>query len=636
MTPALLLGLRLASGTPGQRGRSVLTGVAAGVGTLVLLVVMAMVAAPQVSDWFGYSPELLRFQAAVVSGVALPVLALAATVGRLSASIRDRRLANLRLVGLTAAQTRAVAAVESGVAAVAGTVAGLAAFLLLRLVPGTWSLAGLEWRLSELRPSATSYAMALVGVPLAVVAVSSLPQRLDTRRALERARKADAGRLSWWRVAPVLLGIALCLVSWRANDDHSLSDREIVVLFAGVGVTGIGLLLVVPVFVRLLADGLLRVARGPATVIAARRLQAQPAAVTRVVSALMIGLFLVVGARAVVAAFEGTSQYLAAEQQVTTQQWAVVVADAEAAQEQARIAARTVGVRDVVPLPWLVAQDGPRYRPGRGANDEVYVGTCSDLAHVMPEATGCVDGEPLWLYPFGERRMPSRITVAPGDDDERRNGRGPQLTLQPGTRVAGGVGGEVFGPVGGGLLLPPDTPGLAPVLDDAQRHIVVIARPGRDLADNLSTSGASVQYTPGLEDYDFVAGLRVIVYTLAVVILSLGLLTFGIAAIDRALGRRRELASLQVIGTPSATLRRAQWVEAALPTTLGTLLAIASGAFAGLTYLRLDGEWSRHLDRLVPPVLTVAGAAVLASVAVAALTVVATNGRLTSDLIRTE
>jgi len=74
------------------------------------------------------------------------------------------------------------------------------------------------------------------------------------------------------------------------------------IFFAGVALLRIGVVLLVPTFVRLVADLLLTATARPTLVIAGRRLQAQPAAVNRVISGLLIGPFLVTGARGVVAA----------------------------------------------------------------------------------------------------------------------------------------------------------------------------------------------------------------------------------------------------------------------------------------------------------------------------------------------
>lgn len=122
-------------------------------------------------------------------------------------------------------------------------------------------------------------------------------------------------------------------------------------------------------------------------------------------------------------------------------------------------------------------------------------------------------------------------------------------------------------------------------------------------------------------------------WTLAAVILSLGLLTFAIAGIDRALSRRRELVGLQLVGTPPRVLWRAQWLEAALPTTVGCLLAIVAGQFAGAAFLRIDGG---SLSAPWPQAAILAMIALVASLAVAGLTVLATSTRISPDQIRAE
>jgi hypothetical protein len=317
-----------------------------------------------------------------------------------------------------------------------------------------------------------------------------------------------------------------------------------------------------------------------------------------------------------------------------------VIPSAGSEDDDVALARSVPGVRDAVGLPWLGAQQGTRFRPGRGLRWEVTVGTCRDLGRLAPELRGCVDGEALWLDPFGQA-PPGRVTIAPSSDDEGLRGRGATLTLRPGTRVARFSGTEsqreaTLGPVPHGLWLPPDTPGLEPVLADAQANLFVIAGPGRWLVDRLDAAGFSVNSSPDFEEYDFVASLRAVVYSLAALILGLGLLTFAIAAIDRALGRRRELASLQIVGTPPGVLQRAQWLEAAAPIVAGTLLAIVSGAFAGMTYLRLDGDSMRALHLVLPSTLTTGVAALVLSLGIAGLTVLATRTPLTADVIRTE
>ncbi|MGH8828639.1 MAG: permease, partial [Jiangellaceae bacterium] len=80
---------------------------ASAVSSMVLLLVWG-IAHSQVGTTtaFTFNPGAVTLLVAGTIGmVALPVLVFVATIARLSARVRDRRLSNLRLLGLTAAQT---------------------------------------------------------------------------------------------------------------------------------------------------------------------------------------------------------------------------------------------------------------------------------------------------------------------------------------------------------------------------------------------------------------------------------------------------------------------------------------------------------------------------------------------------
>lgn len=640
MSATLRLGARLAVGTRGQRGRSLMVVVAAAVGALVMLAVLAIAAAEQAAGSALFnSAELRRLTAVVVVVVALPILVLAATVGRLSAALRDRRLANLRLLGLTPVQTRLVAATESGLAALAGAGLGAVAFVLLRPVIARADVAGLSWNVAALRPAVSGWLLAVIGIPAVTVAVAAIPHRYDARSTLDQARQRDVRRPSPWRLVPLTLGVALGIAGWNANRDSQIQNHELVVILGGIALTGLGIVLVVPVFVRLLADLLQRSSRGPVSLVAARRLQAQPAGVTRVIAALMVGLFLVIGARCVVVAFESTPQYRSAAANVEVQQRSSVLAGPGRSAGVAARAAAVPGVTDVVDLAVLTGTAGKRLRTGGNVMPvRAIVGTCADLA-VFADIDNCSEGRPLVLTPWWYDDVPETITLgaAHGGRDPARDA--PTITIPTPTTTMTNAGDdretqEWIRPLWADVFLPESTPGIRPLLASSQHELVVLAGPGDDLNPGLEEAGLQVTSWPAVETYDFVVAMRTIVWAVAALILVVGLLTFAIAAIDRAVSRRRELVSLQVIGTPPGTLVRAQWLEAALPTTLGCVLAIAAGFFAGSTYLRLDGSsmnafpWS--------PALTLAGIAVAASLAIAGLTVLATNTRIAPEHIRTE
>ena len=138
MSPVVALGLRLAWGSSRtERLRAGLVAGACVLGTLLLLAVLAVARTETLASGGRPDPEDRILYAAIAATVGLPVLMLLATVTRLSASIRDRRLAALRLLGLAPGLTRTVAAVEAGVLALAGMVVGAAAYYAAGPSPAT-------------------------------------------------------------------------------------------------------------------------------------------------------------------------------------------------------------------------------------------------------------------------------------------------------------------------------------------------------------------------------------------------------------------------------------------------------------------------------------------------------------------
>ncbi len=285
MRPAFSLGMRLALGTAGQRARTVVTLVAGALASLVLLLVWG-VAHSRVgtNDAFGHN-EVTLLVAGTVGMVALPVLVLVVTVARLSARLRDRRLANLRLLGLSTSQTRVVAATEVGVAGALGALLGTVVFLALVPLAARTTLAGQGGTAASFLPPAAAWACALVGVPLAGVAAAVLPQCRTSRRLLARSRDNNVADVPWWRVVPLIAGFLVCWIArgtW-INDTYGLSQVEVGAILGGVTLLAVGMLLVVPVFVRLVATLVLRAGSGPLGTLVGRRVQQdqEPLSVTQ-------------------------------------------------------------------------------------------------------------------------------------------------------------------------------------------------------------------------------------------------------------------------------------------------------------------------------------------------------------------
>ncbi|MDQ4037399.1 MAG: hypothetical protein M3313_03390, partial [Actinomycetota bacterium] len=368
------------------------------IGSFLLLVVGAITRSEILQRPAALEPGVRILLLAVVTAIGVPVLTLAATSGRLSAAVRDRRLANLRLLGLSPLRTRVVAAVETGVAAVLGSVIGSAAFVLTRPLVARLHPAGRTWPLDTLWPAWWAAALAVVIVPLAVVAVCVLPHRAAGRLALSEARRSESHRPNPLRLLPLAVGVALAgfVISQSENQYARESGSNAWLswhMLGAIALLGIGTLLAVPVFVRLVADMLASRSGRPTLLIAGRRLQDQPAATTRVVAGLLIGLFVVTGARAVLVAFENTPQYQSSVLAETTGQVATVYATVDRAAVVQRRLESNPDVLDTAAFPMLVTAC-------EGAEDfcgSAVVATCREFEAFSPAAQGCRDGEPMWI-----------------------------------------------------------------------------------------------------------------------------------------------------------------------------------------------------------------------------------------------
>lgn len=612
---------------------------AAAVASAVMLGVVAVSHAEHTLHPLTYDdPDLRRLLLATVLAVSLPVLSLLAVAAKLSARLRERRLANLRLLGLSPSRTRIVAATEVAVSSLTGGLVGIVLFNAGRPVLVAMNVADRRWTTAALTPTLTGYVAVLAAVPLVVAVVAILPRRTQRSGALDESHRAADSRPTWWRLAPLVLGIALSVYVTRGAARGVYSDKLIAPFFAGTVLLGLGVLLIVPVLVRLLADLMLLGSRSPALVIAGRRLQAQPAGVNRVISGLLIGLFLVTGAWGVVGAFESTPQYVAAAAQLHDGQTAAAVTNGAHVDRDLSRAASLPGVTGAIAFPQLQAVCKPTV-----PCPLAIVASCAQLRSVMPDLAGCTDRHLMWTAgtsSYGASRLHS------ADDAVRRPHRWveqlaasrPGDTLHslalpaPPVRL---TGVDVLADLtGAAVVVPPGLINGSALLTPKTAHLLyVTAAPGRDLSGRLAAIGLFAYSSADFHDYDLTAKIRALVWTVAAVIVSIGLLTFAIGAIDRAMARRREVVSLQLAGVGTRVLRRTQLVEAAAPLVFGCLLAIVCGAFAGATYLSIGGPGSGVAWR---PAMEILAFAAAGSLAVAALTVVASSPRIRPDLIRSE
>ena len=606
--------------------RSGLVAIAAAAGTAMIMSVLAIAAADRAAYPGRYNDGRSRVVALIILLIAVQVGGLAGVAGRLAADVRSRRLGNLRLLGLSARRARFVAAVEVGVSAASGAAIAVATFPLTRQLLSRVELASGSWPTQDLHLSPVAWGAVPLAVVCIVVGVAVLPERLGSGAALGQVRRSEARPPSLFRLTPLLIGVVLCLyVLVVRRGDEAVGG----VMLVAIALTAAGTVLVLPVFVRYASALLLSAGRDTARLIAGRRLQAQPAAITRVVTGLLLGLFVVVGARSVVAAWEATPQYVVASRQLHDEQrfWADLPdGDSTAIAAQIQAFPR---VREVA-LFHRLEEDCPSGDQACGGS--AVVANCAAFALIAPTATGCRDGLVMQIgarssNPPRERTWLPLTRTGPA--------AGPTIAT-PSTFGVIDLGDADSIPAD--VLIPPSYPSVAEVTTTATARVYLTADPGRGLPDQLVQAGLVRDVYEGWsqEDYDFVAMLRSIVYSVAAIVIGVGLLGFSIAAVDRATSRRRELVSLRLLGVPASTLRRSQWIESLVPITIGAALAVALGQLAGATFLAYGDQPDNPTTIPWLPTATIAGLAMIGGVIVAGLTVIATNQAIRPDTIRRE
>lgn len=647
------LGLRLAGirrGGWAPRWRSLSVFVAGVVGCYLLLTLAAIIASEITQRPLGFVESGVKILLATVILVVLtPVVTLAATTARLAAATRDRQLANLRLIGLSAKRTRLVAAAEGGVSTFVGAVVGAFAFVLTRPMLAQFRPAGRNWPLETLIPHWYAAAAAVALVPAVVVGVAMVPRVGRSGEALAIARRGPARRPRLARLIPLVLGVGLAgfvIANAESRFDpnaHGTNDWLAPYLFAGIALLALGILLSVPWLVRALADVLVGHGSRTLLLIAGRRLQAQPSGVTRIVAGLLIGLFIVTGGRAVVVAFEDTNQYRSAALTESIGQVGTMLVEravADEAIERLRARPDVSVVQPITVLETACAKDDV------ACGYRAYVGTCADLKVVVPTLQGCRDGVvtrlTLLADEAGERAdMPAQDTqwTAQGS----RNTAAPSIRLPaPEASLEDHSGMYSAAALDGIVLVPPSLPGVADLIPQADIELLIRAEPGSPIEGvfdavynptNSVKSGFLGGTLPSTDYYRFVVGLRALVWAIAGLVIALGLITFLFSAVDRALSRRSEVVALQLVGVPSTLLRRSQAVEALAPLGLGAALAIGLGFLAGTSFLAFGGI----LD-LAPlrPTLILVAVAIAGSTLVAALIAAMASPSIRAENIRSE
>jgi hypothetical protein len=296
--------LRLATTGGRQDGlRIAATALGAAAGTVALL--CALTVADIASGDGPYSSDLLD-QRGLHAGVVVtfvllcvPLLTFVGQCSRIGAPARDRRLASLRMAGAGPGDVTRIAAVESGITAAAGAIAGLLVYLAGRRILDDPTAQGAEVVRSlptDVLPSWWALLAIVGGLPLAATLFSAV--------ALRRVAVRPFGVLRGRRPAPshglpaamLLLGaggMAVFAVIVELLDlDHRpfvLGAALFIVLFA---IAANGLILGTASVAAVLGRYLAPRTRRPSLLIASRRMIALPLSASRSGSAIMLAVLI--------------------------------------------------------------------------------------------------------------------------------------------------------------------------------------------------------------------------------------------------------------------------------------------------------------------------------------------------------
>lgn len=250
----------------------------------------------------GINASVMSLILAVTSAALLfPILIFIGTATRLSAARREQRLAAMRLVGATPRQVSVISAVESTVAAAAGTAVGFGLFFLLRVPLAAVPFTGERFYPGDLSIGLIDVLLVAIGVPLAAAVVARIALRRVRISPLGVDRRVTPRHPRAYRLIPLAVGIGE--LAYFVGRRPESTSGQIQAYLTGALLMMAGLVIAGPWLTMAAARVMARRTNRPATLIAARRLADNPQAGFRAISGLVLALFVTTTAVGVMTTF---------------------------------------------------------------------------------------------------------------------------------------------------------------------------------------------------------------------------------------------------------------------------------------------------------------------------------------------
>lgn len=231
--------------------------------------------------------DLYFFLAVIALGLLIiPLLGLGSAATRLGANGRARRLASLRLIGMSAAQVNVMTLVETLLQALAGFAIGLTIYLATLPAWSLMKFTDINIGTSEMLLPWWGFAVAFALVFLITLISTLAGLRRVSISPLGVSRRQTPAALKYWRVIGLIAMIPVVVYLMQNTNLESTSAQ-----FFGIAVAFVGLFLAVslagPLFIQLAARPFARTGNA-ARLLGVRRVIDEPRAAWRNVSAVSL------------------------------------------------------------------------------------------------------------------------------------------------------------------------------------------------------------------------------------------------------------------------------------------------------------------------------------------------------------
>ncbi|MFD9032081.1 FtsX-like permease family protein [Streptomyces sp. NPDC059567] len=557
--------------------------------------------------------DILRFTLACV--VLLPLVVFLSVCARLSAETRSRRLAALRLVGLSVKDTLRVSAGETVAAAFLGALLGIGGYVVVNEIMARIGLPGLHWYPIDGRPEATTLAACLILCPALAWFVGRHGARAAARTPLNVRRTAEHRPPRVYGTLLLVPGLGViggyCLLSVLGRDPSGGSSSTILVP-AAVLLTGAGLVLGLPPITAWLARRLAGTTRSLPLTLAMRRAEVEPGASLRVITGLVLLVYATSLTQGVLVELSQVSRNTS-----PIQEYKISLAGLTPQQRESMTKVEGIRAHGISTPTWSDANDAS------SATIDVTVATCAHLMAFSKSSHGCVDGKIVRL------QRPDNLP-----DEDAQPGRKFPILLDNGKKFAIDVPRELltartyesYDLGAADVLVPPALLPAGTLPADGQLVLATDSEPQtvRTTLDALGTIAPTATVEPVGIVVDSLAQLTVIRSLLAagmVLGLVISVAAFVVSVADRAMERRGQVAALALLGAKAATLRVVQCAQVVLPLAVGLGAAVVTGWLAESSYL-ITGGGAVHWDWSGLPLLLVCCLGVLIAAAVASLPLV--------------